>query len=159
MELNMNKFSIAEIIEYIESYVDCAPRQYFGFLTVSDVKENLMANQFTFGDALIDLLKEKNVTDPECYKTMGITSGSFNKIINNRVKPTRETVALIALSLRLNIEEFDDLVNCAGYCRNNNIHNVLNIVGYCIEQNEYDIDYIEDIVHQITNKYLRRYTD
>lgn len=162
---------INEIINYIDKYkhkinsslkqdtsnYESVPRYSLSFISADKVKNDLSKSHEVFSEVINRKLKEKNLTEPECYKKANISKGTFNKIINNNVKPKKENVALISISLGLDSKEYDEFISSAGYARSNDINDPLNIVGYFIDHDEFDMDEIEDAVYEITGKHLAYY--
>ena len=57
--------------------------------------------------ALIAIMKEKNISTYNLYKLSGVDSGNLNRIINKKVKnPKIDTLLKIANGLKLNSYEF-----------------------------------------------------
>lgn len=57
--------------------------------------------------ALITIMKKKNISTYHLSKLSGIDSGNLNRIINKKVQnPKMDTVLKIAYSLELNSDEF-----------------------------------------------------
>lgn len=60
----------------------------------------------SFTDMLIRLMNQRDMTDVQVYKAAGIQKGTFNKIINGGTKrPSAETLAALAMALKLSYEE------------------------------------------------------
>ena len=127
----------------------------FGFITVSKVEEDLDANNETFAEVLMKYLDKKNISNVDCYSHANITKETFSKIYSGKTKyPKRENVALLAISLKLDINEYHDFIEAASYASSRDKTDPLNIVEYFIERGEYDLLNIEEAVLKITGKYL-----
>lgn len=69
----------------------------------------------SFSDMLLRLIKEKGISEVECYKRAGITAQHFSKIRSDRnYRPTKETVLALAIALKLNLPETKDLLRAGG---------------------------------------------
>lgn len=70
----------------------------------------------TFSEALIRLIDQKGLKDPDVYKKANIDRKFFNKIKNNKnYKPSKATCVAFAIALELNLDETRDLIGKAGY--------------------------------------------
>ena len=151
-----------DILEYIKTYEIEESDNYhlniFNFMTMEQVEDRLSENQ-SFADILEEMIKAKEITDPECYKASHVNKEAFNKIINGTTKtPTRETVCSLAIGLKLNTDEYERFLKAAGYARNNDVNNPINIVGVYIDEEDYD-DYnnIYENTYKKTGKKLTNY--
>jgi len=100
-----------EVCEESAEYETLAP-------TVAPRKlEDLMKEiDETFSEALIRLIDQKGLKDPEVYKKANIDRKFFNKIKNNKnYKPSKSTCVAFAIALELNLDETRDLIGKAGY--------------------------------------------
>ena len=70
----------------------------------------------TFSEALIHLIDQKGLKDPDVYKKANIDRKFFSKIKNNKnYKPSKSTCVAFAIALELNLDETRDLIGKAGY--------------------------------------------
>lgn len=100
-----------EVCEESEEYKELAP-------TVAPRRlEDLMKEiDETFSEALIRLIDQKGLKDPDVYKKANIDRKFFNKIKNNKnYKPSKSTCVAFAIALELNLDETRDLIGKAGY--------------------------------------------
>lgn len=68
-----------------------------------------------FIDMLIRLMNERDMTEVQVYKAAGIQKGTFNKIMNGGTKkPSIETLAAIAMAMKLSYEETINLLASCG---------------------------------------------
>ncbi len=81
---------------------------------------NQLESEKPFRVYLIDLINSKGYKKfSEVYKASGISKYTFSKIINFNInpphKPSKETVAALAIGLKLDINEAQKFYNVAGY--------------------------------------------
>ena len=70
----------------------------------------------SFSERLFNLIKEKEISEVECYKRAGITRQVFSKIRSNKeYKPSRNTAISLAISLHLSLTETNKLLETAGF--------------------------------------------
>lgn len=69
----------------------------------------------TFQERLFNLMRQKNMTNAEVYRHANISRQTFSKITRKGAKTTKPMVFALAVALRLNIDETNDLLAHAGY--------------------------------------------
>ena len=70
----------------------------------------------TFSEALVRLIDQKGLKDPDVYKKANIDRKFFSKIKNNKnYKPSKATCVAFAIALELNLDETRDFIGKAGY--------------------------------------------
>ena len=69
----------------------------------------------TFQERLYNLMREKDMTNAEVYRRANISGQTFSKITRKGAKTTKPMVFALAIALRLNIDETNDLLAHAGY--------------------------------------------
>lgn len=93
----------------------------------------------TFCDRLFSLIHAKNQDDVEVYKRANLDRKHFSKIRSNvNYRPTKKTALALAIALRLNMEETNDLLARAELALSPSNKGDL-IVMYFIERQKYDI--------------------
>ena len=75
----------------------------------------------SFGGALLRLIEEKGMTDPQCYNRAFVSRAVFNKIKQSALnpaksgyRPSKQTALALAVALGLNLNETNDLLGKAG---------------------------------------------
>ena len=120
----------------------------------NDIKAYLNQNKSkNFSELLFSYIDETGCKDSEIYKKVDIDRKLFSKIRCGDYIPKRSNVIKICLSLRLDKVKFNNLLNSAGYSLNNNTDFDL-IISYCIENNIYDFNIINDYLYTFTNTVL-----
>ena len=111
--------------------------------------EDLVKNlDETFSEALIRLIDEKGLHDPEVYKKANVDRKFFSKIKNNRhYKPSKATCLAFAIALGLNLDETRDFIGKAGYALTHSSKFDV-IVEYFILQGNYDLFEINQTLFQ-----------
>ncbi len=107
-----------------------------------------------FNELLFSFIDRSNHKDSEIYKMAGIDRKLFSKIrCNSNYVPSKNVVIKLGLALKLNKYEFNKLLNSAGYSlRSNNNFDL--VVAYCLENNIYDSDIVNDYLFTYANAVL-----
>ena len=102
----------------------------------------------TFSEALIRLIDEKGLRDPDVYKKANVDRKFFSKIKNNRnYRPSKITCVAFAIALGLNLDETRDLIGKAGYALTHSSKFDV-IVEYFILEGNYDLFEINQALFQ-----------
>ena len=109
---------------------------------------------YTFSELLFSFIDEKGFTDSEVYKKVSIDRRLFSKIrCSNNYIPKKENIIKLGLALSLSKDEINKLLNSAGYSLSAN-NNVDLIITFCIENNIYDINVVNDYLYTFANTVL-----
>ena len=119
-----------------------------GIAMNNKIKEYLNQNKsLTFNSLLFSYIDEGGYKDAEIYKRAGIDRKLFSKIrCNNNYIPKKNTVIKLCLSLSLDKNRFNNLLSSAGYSLSKN-NNFDLVISYCIENDIYDINVINDYLY------------
>lgn len=100
----------------------------------------------TFRDILFKMIKEKNLDEVEVYKRANMSRQLFSKIRSEKnYHPTKNTVFLLAMAMKLNIDETSELLDIAGYAFTTASKADL-IVQYFLYHKKYDIFEINEVL-------------
>ena len=98
-----------------------------------------------FQRLLFKYIDDRNLKDSDVYNKVHIDRRLFSKIRNDNYHPSKDTIILLGLSLRLNIDEFIDLLDSASYSLPKNNHFDL-IIRFCFIENIYDLKDVNDLL-------------
>ncbi len=105
----------------------------------------------SFSTLLFKLIRRKQMTNAEVYKNANLDRRLFSKIISNEdYTPRKNTVLALAISLRLNLEETQELLRSAGYAISHSSKADLIIEYYILHQENkyYNIDDLNFLLFQ-----------
>ena len=94
---------------------DAAPMADFTEKQAHDLENRLKNGVKTFSDYIFKLIDEKGLTDPEFYKGANMSRQTFSKMKTKSYQPKKDSVVLMALSLKLTPDEANKLLEHAGY--------------------------------------------
>ena len=102
-----------------------------------------------FAHTLDKKRKEKGLTAAELYKRANVDRRQYSRFMGpERRHPSANTVISFALALKLEREEFDELLQTAGYALSNSSSRDVCIM-YCLENSIYDIDDVNALLFAI----------
>ena len=109
-------------------------------------------NSKNFQDTLFKLIDERNLIDSDVYNKVHIDRRLFSKIRNNKnYHPSKETIILLGLSLELNENELETLLNSASYSLPKNNYFDL-IIRFCFMKGIYKISEINNLLDEYNCK-------
>lgn len=100
----------------------------------------------SFQELLFKYIDERNLKDSDVYNKVHIDRRLFSKIrSNNQYHPSKDTIILLGLSLKLNENEMEELLNSASYfLPKNNIYDL--IIRFCFVEKIYDIKDVNELL-------------
>ena len=112
-----------------------------------EILEYLNCNQSkSFNETLFSFIDESGHKDSEIYKKVDIDRKLFSKIrCDKNYIPKRNVIIKLCFALRLERNEFNQLLNSAGYSLSNNRFD--QIISYCLENNVYDLQQVNDYLY------------
>lgn len=109
-------------------------------------------NSKNFQDTLFKLIDERNLIDSDVYNKVHIDRRLFSKIRNNKnYHPSKETIILLGLSLELNENELETLLNSASYSLPKNNYFDL-IIRFCFMKGIYKITEVNNLLDEYNCK-------
>ena len=101
----------------------------------------------TFSQMLFKYIKEKSISETDCYKNANLDRRLFSKIrSNDNYQSRKNTVFAFIIGLKLGIDEAEELLDSAGYSISHSIKLDV-IMEYVIEKQIYDIMVVNEILY------------
>ena len=108
-------------------------------LPPSSLQEYLLQLDESFSVYLLNLIRQKGLKNADVYHGANISKQHFSKMIStNNYYPTKNTVCALAISLRLNVDEANQLLAKAGMLLTHNSRFDL-AIEYFLEHQMYNI--------------------
>ena len=102
-------------------------------------------NDNNFQKLLFKYIDDRNLKDSDVYNKVHIDRRLFSKIRNDNYHPSKETIILLGLSLKLNIDEIIELLESASYSLPKNNHYDL-IIRFCFIEGIYEIKDVNELL-------------
>jgi O-acetyl-ADP-ribose deacetylase (regulator of RNase III) len=116
-------------------------------IEIKRISNRLFDIDETFSDTLIKLIVLTGEKNSIIYKRANLDKRLFSKIISNSdYHPSKNVAIALGIALKLNIDEFNDFLERAGYILSNSILSDV-IIQFCIENELYDIYEINEILY------------
>lgn len=136
--------------EYINNNLEVIPhiRRRLNNYQTSKVENYINENnkENKFQELLFKYIDDRNLKDSDVYNRVHIDRRLFSKIRSDiNYHPSKETVILLGLSLKLNEEEIDKLLNSASYSLpKNSIYDL--IIRFCFIEGIYELKDVNDLL-------------
>ncbi len=136
--------------EYINNNLEVMPRIRRRLSNYQTLKVNSYINESNmeshFQELLFKYIDDRGLKDSDVYNKVHIDRRLFSKIRSDiNYHPSKETVILLGLSLKLNEEEIDKLLNCAAYSLpRNNIYDL--IIRFCFSEGIYELKDVNELL-------------
>lgn len=99
-----------------------------------------------FRDKLFGFIDKKHCNDVDCYKRANVSRQTWHKIVSdNYYHPTKNTAIALAISLQLDMDETQELLETAGFILSKSSLSDL-IIMFCIGNKIYDVFEIDSIL-------------
>lgn len=119
---------------------------FFGSSIDNYIKDNKELNDFQ--TLLFKYIDDRNLKDSDVYNKVHIDRRLFSKIRSDKdYHPSKETVILLGLSLELNENEIEKLLNSASYSLPKNNYYDL-IIRFCFINKIYSIIKVNDLLDE-----------
>ena len=106
-----------------------------------------------FNEILFSFIDEKGVKDSEIYKKVDIDRKLFSKIrCSSNYIPRRNVIIKLCLALGLGRDDFNKLLNSAGYSLSNSKFDL--VISYCLDNGIYDLKIVNDYLYTYSNSVL-----
>ena len=111
------------------------------------IREYLNCNQsMSFSETLFSFIDESGHKDSVIYKKGDIDRKLFSKIrCNHNYIPRRNVIIKLCLALELERNEFNQLLNSAGYSLSNSKFD--QVISYCLDNKVYDLDKVNEYLY------------
>ena len=148
-----------QIIKEVSQYIDENLQEDFYVCAVfsarNELEDALETIEEGFSPYLLSLIKEKGLSEVDCYKKAHASRQLFSKIRSNAdYQPTKETAIAFALALHLSLEETDNLLERAGFSLSHSSKADL-IVEYFIKHEQYDLLIINEALDAFSQPLIR----
>jgi len=129
-------------------------RNNYQFEFCTNVIEQAFEADESFSEAINRIIMEKDLNDPDVYKNANMDRKLFNHIKNNKnYHPKKETAVALAIGLKLNLRETNELLEKAGFILSKSSKFDL-IIRHCIENKVYDVFEINELLFAYDQKLL-----
>jgi hypothetical protein len=108
----------------------------------------------TLQEVLFNFIDKKDASDTEIYKRAGIDRRHFSKIRSSSdYRPKKNTVIALGLALKLDEEEFHQLLESGGYSLSESDTSDL-VIKFCLDKKIYDVYQVNEYLDYFSQKTL-----
>ena len=123
----------------------------------TSIDDYLLENKNTYSDfqtMLFKMIDERGLKDNDVYNKVHIDRRLFSKIRSDKnYHPSKETILLLGISLELNEEEIEKLLDSASYSLPKNNYYDL-IIRFCFLNKIYNLNDINELLDEYNCKLL-----
>ena len=123
-----------------------------GAFTRFDPQAGTIRLDESFSQAVLRLIEERGLTDPQCYSRANLSRAVFNKLKQSALspekvsyKPSKSTALALAVALELGLDEAKDLLQKAGFALSHSSKGDI-IVEYFLANHLYDIFELNEVL-------------
>ena len=138
-------------IEPLDSYLDGHFKKNLGHSLSFPEKPLKM-----FHEVLIEYLNRYQIDPVDMYKSAYISKAYFHKLVSGKGTPSRKTALLLAVAMKLSLDDAVHLLASAGFTFNTSSHFDL-IIEYHLKKQRYDLDELDQTLYQYTHETLKKY--
>lgn len=110
----------------------------------------------SFVEKLLLHIRQKDLFEPDVYKSAQMDRRLFSKIISNKeYQPSKDTVLALVFALKLSLDEAKDLLDRAGYTLSHSLKRDI-IVEYFIKEKVYNLNNINAFLYNMNEKIIGR---
>ena len=111
------------------------------------------SDEETFSEMMIRLVAESGEKNSAIYNRARISHQFFYRIKRNReYQPSKDTAVVLALALKLNLDKAKKFLAAAGYTLSKSKRDL--IITFFIENGIYDVDELNDYLHEYNQTLL-----
>lgn len=130
----------------LKNFVDKNYYPVFYQLAYSDVENEMDNVEASFSSKLFQFIKDKGISETDCYKRANLDRRLFSKIRSNiKYHPSKETILCLSVAMELSKGEAENLLNSAGYCLSTSSRRDL-AIAYILSHKVYDMYEINEVL-------------
>ena len=143
-----------DVDKFDASFVSDAMRSYLQ--EKKPAKPLSSSTNLSFVEKLLLHIRQKDLFEPDVYKSAQMDRRLFSKIISNKdYQPSKDTVLALVFALKLSLEEAKDLLDRAGYTLSHSLKRDI-IVEYFIKEKVYNLNNINAFLYNMNEKIIGR---
>ena len=143
-----------DVDKFDASFVSDAMRSYLQ--EKKPAKPLSSSTNLSFVEKLLLHIRQKDLFEPDVYKSAQMDRRLFSKIISNKdYQPSKDTVLALVFALKLSLEEAKDLLDRAGYTLSHSLKRDI-IVEYFIKEKVYNLNNINAFLYNMNEKIIVR---
>lgn len=141
----------------LENYSDCCARTVMYAMAAPCTKQSIddyIRLDESFAEKLLKLIDAKGLDDVSCYKRANVSKQTWHKLMTDKnYKPNKKTAVSFAISLRLTLDETQNLLASVGFVLSDSSLSDI-IIKYCLENSIYDVFEIDSVLFKYDQETL-----